>query len=78
MIYLITAFILWKLDAGLGWWIAYGVVVFIQSSAILYNARKGVKPLLKANGKPYTDQDLEFIWQHGYKTAEEVINSTKQ
>lgn len=80
MMYLLAAFILWKFEAGFIWWFAYGSVIAIQSFAIIYNAKKEVKSsgLLKANGQPYTEQDLEFIWKHGYQSAQEVINSTKQ
>jgi len=83
MMFLIGAFILWKFEAGLAWWIAYGALVAAQSWAIFYNAKKAkdevkVSPLLKANGQPYTEADLEFIWKHGYQSAIEVITSTKQ
>jgi hypothetical protein len=83
MISLIGAFILWKFEAGLFWWLAYAVLIALQAWAIFYNAykaRKEVKlqPLLKNNGQPYTESDLEFIWKHGYQSAIEVITSTKQ
>ena len=83
MISLIGAFILWKFEAGLLWWLAYAVLIALQVWAIFYNAYKGkqekaVSPLLKANGQPYTESDLEFIWKHGYQSAIEVITSTKQ
>lgn len=80
MMYLLAAFILWKFDAGFIWWAGYGAVIVIQIYAIIHNATKEVKQsqLLKANGQPYTEADLEFIWKHGYQSAQEVINSTKQ
>ena len=83
MMFLIGAFILWKFEAGFVWWIAYGFLIAAQGWAILYNAKKAkeqlkASPLLKANGQPYTEADLEFIWKHGYQSAKEVITSTKQ
>jgi hypothetical protein len=83
MIFLIGAFILWEFDAGILWWLAYAALVALQVWAILYNAYKAkneVKgsPLLKNNGQPYTEADLEFIWKHGYQSAIEVVTSTKQ
>lgn len=82
MIYLIGAFILWKFDAGFWWWFSYGALLLAQLWAIAYNAYKAkedkVSPLLKANGQPYTESDLEFIWKHGYQSALEVVASTKQ
>jgi hypothetical protein len=83
MMFLIGAFILWKFEAGFVWWIAYGFLVAAQGWAILYNAKKAkdqlkASPLLKANGQPYTEADLEFIWKNGYQSAIEVITSTKQ
>jgi hypothetical protein len=83
MMFLIGAFILWKFEAGFVWWIAYGFLVAAQGWAILYNAKKAkeqlkASTLLKANGQPYTEADLEFIWKHGYQSAIEVITSTKQ
>jgi hypothetical protein len=83
MMFLIGAFILWKFEAGFVWWIAYAALVAAQIWAILYNAYKAkneveVSPLLKANGQPYTEADLEFIWKHGYQSAIEVVTSTKQ
>lgn len=80
---LIGAFILWHLEAGIWWWLAYAVIGLLQIWAIAYNAYKAkqdkaVSPLLKANGQPYTESDLEFIWKHGYQSAIEVITSTKQ
>jgi hypothetical protein len=83
MIFLISAFILWKFEAGLLWWITYAILVALQVWAIFYNAykaRKEVKPkpLLKNNGEPYTEADLEFIWKHGYQSALEMVQQTKQ
>ena len=83
MISLIGAFILWKFEAGLLWWLAYAVFIALEIWAIFYNVYKArkevkVKPLLKNNGQPYTESDLEFIWKHGYQSAIEVITSTKQ
>ena len=78
MISLIGAFILWKFEAGLLWWLAYAVFIALEIWAIFYNVYKArkevkVKPLLKNN-----ESDLEFIWKHGYQSAIEVITSTKQ
>lgn len=80
MMYFLAAFILWKFEASVSWWLGYLCVIAIQIFAIIYNAMKKVQPsvLLKANGQPYTEADLEFIWKHGYQSAQEVINSTKQ
>lgn len=83
MISLIGAFILWKFEAGLLWWLAYAVLIALEIWAIFYNAYKArkeikVQPLLKNNGQPYTESDLEFIWKNGYQSAIEVITSTKQ
>lgn len=78
MVYLITAFALWKFEAGYQWWIAYVAVVALQAYSLFRNAKKAVEPLLKENGLPYTKEDLEFIWKHGYQSAVENINSTKQ
>lgn len=82
MIYFVGAFALWQLNASGSWWAAYFVVIAIELALIVYNSYKEVKQypsvLLKANGQPYTQEDLEFIWKHGYQSAVEVINSTKQ
>jgi hypothetical protein len=83
MIFLIGAFILWKFEAGIVWWILYGAVILAECWAIIYNAKKANSKeknshLLKANGEPYTEADLEFIWKHGYQSAIEVVTSTKQ
>ncbi len=82
MIYFIGAFVLWELDASGSWWVAYFVVIATELALIVYNSYKKLKQspsvLLKANGQPYTNADLEFIWQHGYQSAVEVTNSTKQ
>ena len=43
MIPLIGAFILWKFEAGLLWWLAYAVLIALQVWAIFYNAYKARK-----------------------------------
>lgn len=82
MLYFLTAFVLWNFDAGINWWLGYFMVMSIQAFALIYNSYKTVKEessvLLKANGQPYTQEDLQFIWKHGYQSAIEAINSTKQ
>ena len=83
MISLIGAFILWKFEAGLLWWLAYAVLIALEIWTIFYNAYKArkevkVQPLLKNNGQPYTESDLEFIWKHGYQSALEMVQQTKQ
>ena len=82
MIYFVGALALWHFDASGSWWAAYFVVIATELSLIIYNSFKQVKKapsvLLKPNGQPYTEADLEFIWKHGYQSAIEVINSTKQ
>lgn len=82
MIYFVGAFALWHLDASGSWWVAYFVVIASELALIIYNSfeksKEAPSVLLKANGQPYTQKDLEFIWKHGYQSAIEVINSTKQ
>ena len=85
MIYFIAVLLLWKLEASSSWWVAFFVIIITELILIIYNSwikfkAENKKPsiLLKPNGQPYTEADLEFIWKHGYQSALEVINSTKQ
>ena len=86
MKYLIGGFILITFNASAWWWAGYFIFVILEVFATLLEARKTLKEvkqskkpqLLKANGDPYTEADLEFIWKHGYQSALEMVQQTKQ
>ena len=86
MNYLIAGFLLVTFNAGAWWWAGYFVFVILEIFATFLEARKALKEvkqskkpqLLKANGDPYTEADLEFIWKHGYQSALEMVQQTKQ
>lgn len=85
MKYLIGGFILITFNASAWWWAGYFVFVLLELFGFILEAKKSIlevkekKPqLLKANGDPYTEADLEFIWKHGYQSALEMVQQTKQ
>ena len=86
MNFLIAGFLFVYFDAGFWWWFGYFTFVLLELLALVINILKTrnmlkdeKKPqLLKANGEPYTESDLEFIWKHGYQSALEVVQQTKQ
>lgn len=86
MNYLIAGFILITFNAGAWWWVGFFCFVLLELFALIVETKKGLKEikaskkpqLLKANGEPYTEADLEFIWKHGYQSALEMVQQTKQ
>jgi hypothetical protein len=86
MNFLIGGFLLVTFNAGFWWWLAYFIFAILHLISAIYeikNEMKTVKELkkpqlLKANGEPYTESDLEFIWKHGYQSALEMVQQTKQ
>ena len=53
--------------------------LIVETKKVLKEIKASKKPqLLKANGEPYTEADLEFIWKHGYQSALEMVQQTKQ
>jgi hypothetical protein len=85
MTFLIAGFLLIHFDAGLWWWVAYYLFVAFEMFGLYAEVKKNIleskikkSQLLKANGQPYTEVDLEFIWKHGYQSALEMVQQTKQ
>lgn len=86
MNFLIGGFLLVTFNAGFWWWLAYFIFVVLDLLGLVANVlnqykekTESKKPqLLKANGEPYTESDLEFIWKHGYQSALEMVQQTKQ
>ncbi len=86
MNYLIAGFLLITFNAGGWWWFGFFCFVLLELLALIVETKKGLKEikeskkpqLLKANGEPYTEADLEFIWKHGYQSALEMVQQTKQ
>jgi hypothetical protein len=85
MTFLIAGFLLIHFDAGLWWWVAYYLFVAFEMFGLYAEVKKNMlesktkkSQLLKANGQPYTEADLEFIWKHGYQSALEMVQQTKQ
>ena len=85
MTFLIAGFLLIHFDAGLWWWIAYYLFVALEMFGLYAEVNKTIlegktkkSQLLKPNGQPYTEADLEFIWKHGYQSALEMVQQTKQ
>ena len=86
MKYLIGGFILITFNANNWWWTGFFIFVALELFAFIVESKKALqevkqskKPqLLKANGDPYTEADLEFIWKHGYQSALEMVQQTKQ
>lgn len=86
MNYLIAGFLLVTFNAGFWWWFGFFGFVILELIAFVFETKKAMKEvkqskkpqLLKANGDPYTEADLEFIWKHGYQSALEMIQQTKQ
>lgn len=85
MTFLIAGFLLIHFDAGLWWWVAYYLFVALEMFGLYAEVKKNMlegktnkSQLLKANGQPYTEADLEFIWKHGYQSALEMVQQTKQ
>jgi hypothetical protein len=86
MNFLIGGFLLVTFNAGFWWWTAYFIFVLLELLGLIatvYNRYTELKDkkkpqLLKANGEPYTEADLEFIWKHGYQSALEMVQQTKQ
>lgn len=86
MNYLIAGFLLITFNAGAWWWFGFFCFVLLELLELIVETNKGLKEikaskkpqLLKANGEPYTEADLEFIWKHGYQSALEMVQQTKQ
>lgn len=81
MNHLIAIMLLIYFNAGWGWWLAFGAIIGLEIYALIKTSLAKTKEqstLLRPDGKPYTEQDIEFIWQHGYKTAIQQLNSTRQ
>lgn len=85
MKYLIGGFILINFNAGSWWWVGFFIFALLELFAFVLEVKNTLKEkqtkkpqLLKANGEPYTEADLEFIWKHGYQSALEMVQQTKQ
>jgi hypothetical protein len=86
MNFLIAGFLLINFNAGFWWWLGYFLFAVLHLISLIFEIKKEIttvkdqkKPqLLKANGEPYTEADLEFIWKHGYQSALEMVQQTKQ
>ena len=88
MNYFIAAVLLYYFNAGTGWWVGFVSLIFIEIGMIGYRAFKEataepiyeatLKDIIKLDGTPYTYEDLQNIWNHGYQNGYNNAHLTKQ
>jgi len=79
MKYFIAIILLVNFDAGTVWWLLFVFIAIMNLLGIsytLYTSRKkppveepNLKDIVKLDGTPYTYEDLQNIWNHGYQNG---------
>jgi hypothetical protein len=88
MNYFIAAVLLYYFNAGTGWWVGFVSLIFMEIGLIGYRSYKEatkepiyeatLKDIIKLDGTPYTYEDLQNIWNHGYQNGYNNAHLTKQ